>query len=234
MHPRLSVLDPVRSGRGVLNTAASLEIRRFACGPLETNTYVLIDPVRKTCVLVDPAEPGGTVERFLDQESLTVERILLTHGHFDHIAGVADFRSRRSAPVWIHPADAEMLFRPEANLSLWIGLDIRTEPADGFLEDGAVIPFGPGDGIRVIHTPGHTAGGVCFNAGAFVLAGDTLFRGSIGRSDFPGSSEALLLQSIRSGLMVLRDGVRVYPGHGEPTDIGFERRHNPFLSGRPG
>lgn len=234
MRAVLPAVGSVHSGRGGLNTDASLEIRRFACGPLETNTYVLIDPVRKTCVLVDPAEPGGTVERFLERERLTVERILLTHGHFDHIAGVDRFRTLLAAPVWIHVEDADMLTRPERNLSVLVGADVRTGPADGFLEHGTVIQFGPGPGLTVIHTPGHTAGGVCFNAGAFVLAGDTLFRGSIGRSDFPGSSEALLLQSIRSGLMVLQDGVRVYPGHGEPTDIGFERRHNPFLSGRPG
>ncbi|MBN2202186.1 MBL fold metallo-hydrolase [bacterium] len=215
-----------------MNTGASLEIRRFACGPLETNTYVLVDPGGKTCILVDPAEPGGTVEQFLDREGLTVERILLTHGHFDHIAGVPGFRARGNAPVWIHAADADMLIRPEANMSLFIGLDIRMEPADGFLADGAVIPFGSGGGLRVIHTPGHTAGGVCFAGEGFVLAGDTLFRGSVGRTDFPGSSEQALMRSIRDGLLTLEDDVRVYPGHGETTEIGFERKHNPFLSGR--
>ncbi len=231
MRPVVPAVGPVPAGRGVLKTDASLVIRCFACGPLETNTYVLVDPDRKTCILVDPAEPGGAVERFLDQERLTLERILLTHGHFDHIAGVSDFRSRRSAPVWIHPADAEMLIRPEANLSLFLGLDIRTEKADGFLEDGDLIPFGSGDGLRVIHTPGHTAGGVCFAGGGFVLVGDTLFRGSVGRTDFTGSSERALMRSIRDGLMILEDPTRVYPGHGETTEIGFERNHNPFLSG---
>ncbi len=117
-------------------------------------------------------------------------------------------------------------------MSLFIGLDIRTEPADGLLQDGDVIPFGPGDGLRVIHTPGHTPGGVCFAGEGFVLVGDTLFRGSVGRTDFPGSSERELMQSIRNGLLILEDNVRVYPGHGETTEIGFERKHNPFLSGR--
>jgi hydroxyacylglutathione hydrolase len=212
----------------------SLQVRRFVCGPLETNCYVLIDPTKATCLLVDPGEAGGSLERFLDGERLTVERILLTHGHFDHIAGVSSLRSRRSAPVWIHSSDAAMLTRPESNLSVFLGLDCRTEPADGFLEDGAVIPFGPADGLRVIHTPGHTPGGVCFSGEGFVIAGDTLFRGSIGRTDFPGSSERLLLQSIHDGLLVLADDVRVFPGHGESTSIGHERKHNPFLSGRSG
>jgi len=217
-----------------MKPGGGIEIRRFVCGPLETNTYVLADPDRKVCILVDPAEPGGAVERFLDQESLAVERILLTHGHFDHIAGVPGFRARGNAPVWIHAADADMLIRPEANMSIFIGLDIRTEPADGFLEDGSVIPFGSGGGLRVMHTPGHTPGGVCFAGDGFVLAGDTLFRGSVGRTDFPGSSERGLMQSIRNGLMTLEDNVRVYPGHGETTEIGFERRHNPFLTRRSG
>jgi hydroxyacylglutathione hydrolase len=212
----------------------SIEVRRFVCGPLETNSYVLIDGSRASCILVDPAESGGGLERFLGEKQLSVERILLTHGHFDHIAGVPGLRARGNAPVWIHAADADMLIRPEANMSIFIGLDIRTEPADGFLEDGDVIPFGSGDGLRVKHTPGHTPGGVCFVGAGFVLAGDTLFRGSIGRADFPGSSERQLMQSIRSGLLCLEDDVLVYPGHGEQTHIGFERRHNPFLSGRTG
>jgi hydroxyacylglutathione hydrolase len=212
----------------------SLQVRRFVCGLLETNCYVLIDRGKASCLLVDPGEAGGPLERFLDEERLTVDRILLTHGHIDHIAGVSEFRSRRSAPVWIHPSDAEMLTRPESNLSVFLGPEFRTEPADGFLEDGAVIPFRTPDGLRVIHTPGHTPGGVCFSGPGFVITGDTLFRGSIGRTDFPGSSERLLLQSIHRGLLVLADDVRVFPGHGEPTHIGHERKYNPFLSGRLG
>jgi hydroxyacylglutathione hydrolase len=217
-----------------MTDAPEITVRRFPCGPLETNAYVLIDRPRSACLVVDPGEAGGELERFLDAECLTVERILLTHGHFDHIAGVAQMRFRRRATVWIHAADAEMLVRPEANLSAWLGLDVRTGPADGFLEDGAVVPFGATSGLRVIHTPGHSPGGACFAGDGFVLAGDTLFRGSVGRTDFPGSSEPLLLRSIRSGLMTLPDDVRVLPGHGEETTIGIERGTNPFLSGRSG
>ncbi len=191
---------------------------------------MLMDTETRSAVVIDPAADDASIFRFVETQKARVERILLTHGHFDHIAAVSAMKFRWSAGVWIHAADADMLVRPKENMSVFLGLEFRADPADGFLEDGAAIPVGSLE-LRVLHTPGHTLGSVCFAGDGFVFAGDTLFRNSVGRTDFSRSSTDELVRSIRQKLFLLNDAVRVLPGHGEETTIGHERRYNPFVTG---
>jgi hydroxyacylglutathione hydrolase len=207
-------------------TAVSLT--RFVLGPLETNAYVLLDRDTRKAAVIDPAAEDEALFRFLETNASGVEKILLTHGHFDHIGGVSGLHARWKSEVCIHPQDAGMLIRPAENLSTFLGVQFKTREADLKLEDEMEIAVGTSM-VRVLHTPGHTPGSVCFAGEGFVLAGDTLFRLSVGRADFPGSSMERLLHSIRHRLMPLGDAIRVFPGHGEETTIGHEREHNPYL-----
>jgi hydroxyacylglutathione hydrolase len=207
-------------------TAAS--ITRFVLGPLETNAYILLDGETRKAAVIDPAAEDEALLRFLETNASSVERILLTHGHFDHIGGISGLRARWKSDVCIHPLDADMLTRPSENLSPFLGMQFKTRAADILIDDGMEIEVGTLN-VRVLHTPGHTQGSVCFAGDGFVLSGDTLFRLSVGRADFPGSSMERLLHSVRNRLVPLGDVIRVFPGHGEETTIGYEREHNPFL-----
>jgi len=213
--------------------ATSVLIKRFPLGPLETNTYVLLDRKTRKAAVVDPAAEDDGLSRYLEANASSVEKILLTHGHIDHIGGVPGLRSRWKADVCIHPLDAGMLTRPSENLSVFLGISFRAGDADQMLEDGQEIALGSFR-IRVLHTPGHTPGSLSFAGEGFALVGDTLFRHSVGRTDFRGSSMEQLLHSIRHRLIPLGDAVRVFPGHGEETTIGQEKNTNPFLAADPG
>jgi hydroxyacylglutathione hydrolase len=212
--------------------AASVSLKQFVLGPLETNTYVLLDRETRKAAVVDPAAEDDGLSRYLEANASAVEKILLTHGHFDHIGGVPGLRSRWKTDVGIHPLDAGMLAHPEENLSVFLGISFRAGDADLLLEDGQEIAVGSLR-IRVLHTPGHTPGSLCFAGEGFALVGDTLFRNSVGRTDFRGSSMDQLLHSIRHRLIPLGDTVRVFPGHGEETTIGHEKDTNPFLAADP-
>ncbi|MHC4982061.1 MAG: MBL fold metallo-hydrolase [Planctomycetota bacterium] len=209
--------------------AAEIEINIFVTGALETNTYVI--RCGGTCAVVDPAMMGA--ERLPLGRGGRPEMILLTHGHGDHIAGVGALKKAFGDVQLICPAgDAKMLRNPLRNLSLPFGMFIRCPRADELIKPGQTIAIGESQWL-VLDTSGHTPGGVsyyCAEAGA-VLTGDSLFASSIGRSDIPGASEALLLDNIRENLLTLPDETRVLPGHGPETTIGQERRSNPFLMG---
>ncbi len=220
-------------------TAGNLSIQCLILGDLMTNCYVLTcgstgeTPVlpKKLCWVVDPGQSPGPLLEYLTRTGLEPERVLLTHGHGDHIAGAAAVRKAYPAAVITIPkADEYMLSSPAANMSAAFGFGITAPPADQTVKAGDELKLGPLT-WRVLDTSGHTPGGAsyyCAEAGV-VITGDALFAESIGRTDIPGASEADLLKNIRENLLTLPDNVRILPGHGSMSAIGHERKYNPFL-----
>ena len=187
-------------------------LRKLAVGPYQANCYLLGCDKTKEGVVIDPGDEVLWIVKEVTALGLKVGYILLTHGHFDHSGGAKEMREITKAPVWIHPLDAN-------------GLGFQ---ADGDLSDGLKIPVGSFT-LSVIHTPGHSPGGVCLHAPGTVFTGDTLFHGSIGRTDFPGGDHNRLVQGVINKIFPLGDHLRVYPGHGPHSTIGWERKHNPFF-----
>lgn len=209
-----------------------MRIRRFPLGALWTNGYLIADGHGKA-VFVDPGGDPGEVIRTLEDQGLTLEWILLTHGHADHICGLEKLRPSAARGVAVHSLDAFMLRSPELNLSAFMQERCQGAPPEKELEDGDTLLSGDLF-ISVIHTPGHTPGSVCFHIrdseGEALLAGDTLFAGSVGRTDLPGGDRGKLGESLLK-LAGYPDDLPVYPGHGPESTIGDERRKNPFWPG---
>jgi glyoxylase-like metal-dependent hydrolase (beta-lactamase superfamily II) len=201
-------------------------IECLAVGALETNCYIVADDATKEAALIDPAGDEGRIRKILKENSLKLKFILNTHGHGDHIGANGSFK----VPIYIHRLDADFLRDPKKNLSSFFMFGIRSPEAERLLEHGDKISLGNLE-FEVIHTPGHTPGSVSFKLGDVIFTGDALFAGGIGRTDFPYGDEELLLRSIRDRLLVYSDDTVIYPGHGESSTIGRERRENPFLCG---
>lgn len=198
-------------------------------GPAAANCYLVICQETGQAAVIDP---GGEPERILaaiEKRGANVQYIINTHGHADHIAANAAVKEATGAPILIHTGDAPYLTDTRKSLLLYLGQDKAGPPADRLLREGDIITVGKGVTLEVLHTPGHTPGGICLKGDGFVFTGDTLFAGSIGRTDFPGGSFSTLINSIRDKLLALEDSIRVYPGHGPETTIGVERATNPFL-----
>ena len=209
-----------------------MKIDSLILGAYETNSYVLRQSETATdCVVIDTGLDIGGLIGFLEEQQLNPVAIVLTHGHADHIGGLAALRSRfADMKVYIHELDAEMLTEPLANLSAMTGAPFTTEPQDFSLQDQSVVELA-GMELLVLHTPGHTPGGICLYSeqDSVAFVGDTLFAESVGRTDFPGGSMSQLTSSIREKLFSLPDETKVYPGHGPATSVGHEKTHNPFL-----
>jgi len=209
-----------------------MKIDTFVLGEYETNCYILRKTdISKDCLIVDIGlEPGRLIE-FLRHKKLNPVAVILTHGHIDHIAGVAALRDEfPHTKVYIHRLDAKMLMEAKNNLSAMMGQLFTTEPADLVVEEKSIIDEA-GVKLEVIHTPGHTQGGICLYSkdDGVVFTDDALFADSVGRTDFPGGSMEKLVNSIAQKLMVLPDDTIVYPGHGPATTITHEKEHNQFL-----
>jgi glyoxylase-like metal-dependent hydrolase (beta-lactamase superfamily II) len=209
--------------------SGSIEV--FGGGPLENNTYLILDEETGQAAVVDPTwETEGDLDRLL-KRGVTLAWILNTHGHYDHIVNNAVWKRRTGAPLAIHATDVPLLeaMREQA---AWMGIPHGEDspPPDHLLADEETIPVG-GLTVKVLHTPGHSPGGVTFLVGEVAIVGDALFAGSIGRTDLPGGDQDVLLEAIRTRLLTLPDSTRVLPGHGPETTIGAERRTNPFLVG---
>jgi glyoxylase-like metal-dependent hydrolase (beta-lactamase superfamily II) len=207
--------------------------------PFFKNGYVLACETTKEGVLIDPGDEAGQLLDVIAAAGLTIRWILLTHAHVDHVSGTALVKAATGAPICLHEADL-LIYEHAADQAAWFGLEIdRLPPVDQHYDLAAPIRFGR-YAARVIHTPGHTPGGVCLAVGAEggpetdLFAGDTLFAGSIGRTDLPGGDYDTLMASIRGRLLTLPDDLVVHPGHGPATTIGRERRENPFLGGYRG
>lgn len=203
-----------------------IEVTKIEVGQLETNCYLVCSSEGKESIIIDPgAEPA----RLLSQiNGLKVKYIINTHGHSDHIGANGKIKKSTGASLLIHRNDASMLIHPEKNLSLLWGEEVISPPADKLLQGGEELELA-GTFWKVIHTPGHSPGGISLLWDHWLFSGDTLFAGSVGRTDLPGASWEVLLKSIREELLTLDDEVTVYPGHGPSTTIGEERRWNPFL-----
>lgn len=193
----------------------------FVVGTLCTNCYLLACEKTRRALVVDPGGHGEQVLRFIEQEALTLELIVNTHGHIDHISANGYLQRKTGARVCIHPKDSGLLFR------LLQGLNHRERTI--FVGEGDVLAVGEEVRLKVLYTPGHTPGGISLVGEGFVFTGDTLFAGSIGRTDLPGGSYHTLLRSIKEKLLSLPDEFVVYPGHGPFSTIGEEKQNNPFL-----
>ncbi|MBC2644000.1 MULTISPECIES: MBL fold metallo-hydrolase [unclassified Rhodococcus (in: high G+C Gram-positive bacteria)] len=219
----------------------------FPAGMFQTNCYILAQDDAQECVVVDPGQDAAEpLFEFLDQSNLTPTAVLLTHGHLDHVWNAYDVCEKFGIPAYIHPEDRYMLSDPGRGIGPTMKPFIEgmtfVEPSDVIaLADGDVIEQA-GMSFSVDHTPGHTQGSVIFRTRVdtgngpveIALTGDTLFQGSIGRSDLPGGNHEQLLQSIADKLLILADDTAVLPGHGGSSTVGAERGSNPFLVGLSG
>lgn len=199
-----------------------MKMKIIPAGIYDANCYILVDEASNECTVIDP---GGAPEILISEIKKMggiVKRILLTHGHADHTGAVVQLRNEYKCPVYISEKDFKLINE---------GTEIygrREENGDKFLKDGDVLSFGKLD-IKVMETPGHTPGGLCFLIDNCVFTGDTLFFSSVGRTDFTGGDYSALIKSIKEKLMPLPDNTDVYPGHGPKTNIGFEKRENPYI-----
>ena len=211
-------------------------IRSVVLGPVQTNVYFIINDVTKECVIADPADSPEVIIRLIKENGLIPAAIILTHGHYDHIAGIAGLieglRDEVKLPIYAAETEKGLLSDVELNHSLMSYGRGITVDADVFLKDGEEFEAA-GIRFRCIHTPGHTEGSCCYIIEDMkaLISGDTLFEGSIGRTDLPTGSMSVMRQTLRDKIMPLADDITVYPGHGGITTIGDEKRWNPFLGG---
>jgi hydroxyacylglutathione hydrolase len=206
-----------------------MNFREVIVGALETNCYLVWCPETRECAVVDPGADPDRIFLEVSRLELRPVMILNTHGHLDHIGANRDMKEQYRAPLFIHSADSGLLDAVQ-QLELRFLLGAKdSPPADGFLEDGQRLSIGRSS-LRVLHTPGHSPGSVCFLNDQFLLSGDTLFFEGVGRTDLPGGSSRQLEESIRTKILTLSDNLIVLPGHGPQTTIGQERSDNPFFA----
>lgn len=203
-------------------------IKELVVGPLMANCFICGCSKTKEAVVIDPGGDADTILLSLADSKLKVKYIINTHGHFDHVSANGKMKDATGADILIHPLDAPMLEKLSSNAAFF-GVSVENSPpCDQTLEEGDTVSFGDIT-LKVIHTPGHTPGGISLYTNGIVFVGDTLFSGSIGRTDFPGGDFNTLISSIKTKLFNMKDDIRVFSGHGPETSIGIEKRHNPFV-----
>ena len=207
----------------------NMKIDHFVVGPVQTNCYFVTNIKTKEMIIIDPGACADQLAKKVDESGAKPVAILLTHGHFDHATDAKPLADRYGIKIYIHEADKATLDDPQLNVSYMMGQS-KTFYADVFLKDKQELDIA-GFHIVVLHTPGHTPGGCCYymEQEDVLFSGDTLFRTSVGRSDFPGGSASALVRSVKEKLLILPEETHVYPGHMEETTIGYEKRHNPFV-----
>ncbi len=215
---------------------SEIKIGRMVLGWCQTNCYFLYKEDQKQengripVIFVDPADQGAGIYQALLKNGFEVAAILLTHGHFDHILGAQELRGKSGAKIYAYAGEDRLLRDSGLNLSAGNGVGC-TVKVNGYLQDGEKFSAA-GMECELIATPGHTEGSCCFyfKEGGILIAGDTLFEESVGRTDFPTGSMSALVRSVKERLFVLPDETKVYPGHGGSTTIGWEKEHNPFFT----
>lgn len=200
-----------------------MQIRKLVIGQLGTNCYVLGD---KNVAIVDPAANAEGIIKYLEKENLTLEAILVTHGHFDHVGALCDLKAKTGAKVYMHENDIPMLGSLEKSLGFMTGETPKECEIDVILKGGEEIAVG-GETIKVMHTPGHSQGSVSYIGDGFVCSGDLIFRGSIGRYDY--GDYCAEIRSIHNLLGAIDDDTVILSGHGEETAAGYEKKNNPYI-----
>ena len=199
--------------------------KRIAGGMLGSNCYIIGS--NNLCAVIDPGVDVETVIKITDRSELNIKAIIITHAHYDHICYIDKLREITKAPVYAHSDESEALADSMANGSLLFGSGEKYRKADIFLKDKDILNIGDLK-LEIIHTPGHTTGGICIKTNDFILTGDTLFRMSIGRTDLGRGDYDPIVHSIKSKLYILPAETVVYPGHGTSSTIGHEKKNNPY------
>lgn len=204
-----------------------VHIHALTVGSLGTNTYLVFEPNSPTCLVIDPGAEGARILEKATQLGRSIEAILLTHGHFDHVEAVQELVQRTACAVWIHPGDHNPAL-PQHPMSGML-YPLAGTPADAFrfCNDGDTV-YAAGLGLQVLHMPGHTPGSVCFVCEEALFSGDVLFAGSCGRTDLPGGNHTTMRKTLRR-LSALTQDYQVYPGHGNSTTLAQEKRYNPYM-----
>jgi glyoxylase-like metal-dependent hydrolase (beta-lactamase superfamily II) len=206
-----------------------MKVIMLTLGPIQANCYVVYDEETKESMVIDPGAEGKKIFAEIEKNALKVKYIVNTHGHGDHIGANQYIKEATGAELLIHKEDAPMLTDPQKNMSVYMTKCIDRPPADRLLNDGDTLELGKNK-FTVLHTPGHSPGGICLLSGKLCFTGDTIFRYSIGRTDLPGGNYHTLINAIQNRLMVLDENTIILPGHGPQTSVGLEKTQNPFLN----
>ena len=206
-------------------------INTYVAGPVQANNYLVVDEVSKEAILIDCSDYVEEIIDYVKKNNLKVKYILLTHGHFDHVLGINRMNEVLGAKVYVHEGDKEQVVNTRAVMTMF-GLPtegVENPKITATLSDAGELTLG-NQVIKVIETPVHTPGGVCYLIGDCLFSGDTLFHGTIGRTDLPGGSFQQIKHSVKDVLFALDENIKVYPGHGEPTSIGYEKKFNDIVN----
>jgi len=197
-------------------------------GRVQCNCYILGCEKTKEGIIIDPGGDADLIMEIVKRHGLTIRYLIATHGHFDHIEGLSDLVKSISAPIMIHEADAPLYNDLKGQGRIFGFSPEPAPPIDRILNDGDTFTFGEHT-VEVLHTPGHSPGSISLKCDNKVFTGDTVFAGSIGRTDLPGGSHDTLIKSAKLKIMPLDESTALFPGHGESTTVGYEKKHNPFL-----
>ena len=206
-----------------------MKIESFTNGMFAENCYIAIDEAVNEAVVIDPGSQPQDILKWITDAGCTVKYVLNTHGHSDHIGANTAVCDKFGVKLGIHPLDAPMLTDPKLNLSIYSGDAVISKKADFFLNENDIITFGSSK-LKIVHTPGHSPGGICLVSEEVIFSGDSLFAESIGRTDLPGGSMSDLVSSLKEKIMTLSGDIAVYPGHGPATTIGHEKKYNPYVA----